>query len=181
MKTVPLRRRQQQKTNYRKRLTLLKSGQPRLVVRKSNANISVQLVQYVPAGDKVLFTLSSKTLEKHGWNYSKKNTSAAYLIGLLAGKKALELKIKNALFDMGLLSPKKHFKYYAVLKGAVDAGLNIPHGEDIFPSEDRIKGAHVEAYYASNANKFTAYAKNKVSAKMTETFEKVKSSIENGN
>ena len=28
----------------------------------------------------------------------------------------------------------------------MDAGLDIPYGEDILPSEDRLKGAHIAAY-----------------------------------
>jgi hypothetical protein len=27
----------------------------------------------------------------------------------------------------------------------IDAGLDIPHGEEIFPSEERIKGSHIGA------------------------------------
>ena len=26
----------------------------------------------------------------------------------------------------------------------VDAGLNVPHGEDILPDDDRINGAHID-------------------------------------
>ena len=28
----------------------------------------------------------------------------------------------------------------------MDAGLDIPYGEEILPSEDRLKGAHIAAY-----------------------------------
>jgi large subunit ribosomal protein L18 len=28
----------------------------------------------------------------------------------------------------------------------VDAGLDIPYGEEILPSEERLKGAHIAAY-----------------------------------
>ena len=33
---------------------------------------------------------------------------------------------------------------FAALKGMVDAGLGVPHSEDIFPSEDRLAGAHID-------------------------------------
>ena len=42
--TVPFRRKREGKTNYKKRLGLLKSKSLRLVVRKSNKHILVQLV-----------------------------------------------------------------------------------------------------------------------------------------
>jgi LSU ribosomal protein L18P len=32
------------------------------------------------------------------------------------------------------------------LKGALDAGLEVPHDEDILPEGDRISGAHVAEY-----------------------------------
>jgi len=33
-----------------------------------------------------------------------------------------------------------------VLKGAVDAGLDVPHSEDIYPEDYRITGEHVANY-----------------------------------
>ena len=32
---------------------------------------------------------------------------------------------------------------FAVLKGAVEAGLEVPHDPKMFPSEDRIVGKHI--------------------------------------
>ena len=37
-------------------------------------------------------------------------------------------------------------RVFAALKGAVEAGLEIPHGEEILPSDERAKGAHIAAY-----------------------------------
>ena len=31
----------------------------------------------------------------------------------------------------------------------VDAGLEIPHGDSVLPSEDRLSGAHIDDSYAS--------------------------------
>jgi large subunit ribosomal protein L18 len=39
-------------------------------------------------------------------------------------------------------------KVFAVLKGALDAGLQIPHGEEVLPPEDRISGKHISQYAA---------------------------------
>jgi large subunit ribosomal protein L18 len=43
-------------------------------------------------------------------------------------------------------SPTPQAKVFAVLKGALDAGLQIPHGKDILPSEGRLKGEHIAQY-----------------------------------
>jgi len=34
-------------------------------------------------------------------------------------------------------------RVFSALKGMVDAGLEIPHGENVLPDEDRISGAHI--------------------------------------
>jgi len=33
---------------------------------------------------------------------------------------------------------------YAALKGMADAGLEVPHDEDILPSDERINGEHID-------------------------------------
>jgi len=140
---VKMRRRREGKTNYRKRLAYLKSGKPRAVVRKTLKYIIVQIVEYHEDGDRILVGLTSKKLKDYGWSGSFKNTSAAYLTGYLAGKLALQKGIKEAILDIGLQRPVKGSRVFAALKGLLDAGLEIPHGEDIFPSEERIKGLHI--------------------------------------
>ena len=40
---LPYRRKREGRTNYKKRLALLKSGQPRLVIRRSNRYLQFQL------------------------------------------------------------------------------------------------------------------------------------------
>ena len=64
---------------------------------------------------------------------SGKNTSSAYLTGYLCGKKALKEGIEGAVLDLGLKTSINGSKIYAALKGAVDAGMNIPHNESILP------------------------------------------------
>ncbi len=143
---VPFRRRREGKTNYRKRLKLLLSGKPRLVVRKSNQHVTAQIIVYDEVGDRTIVSAHSKELVKIGWLGSTKNVAAAYLVGLLCGLRAKKKGIEEAILDIGLISPTKGGKVFAVLKGAVDAGLKIPHSEEILPSEDRIKGEHVANY-----------------------------------
>ncbi len=129
------------KTNYHKRLRLLMSGKPRLVIRKSLTNMTTQIVKYGPEGDKVDLCAHSSELKKFGWNKNKGNIPSAYLTGLLLGIKAKKKGIDNLILDIGVQKPGQ--RIYAVLKGAVDAGLNIPHSEDILPDEKRVRGEHI--------------------------------------
>ncbi len=138
--TVPYRRKRQGKTNYKKRLFLLKSSLPRLVVRKSNRHILVQLVEYSDKGDRVMITVTSRQLLKYGWNLSTSNIPAAYLVGLILGKAA---KGKKAVLDLGLQMPQAGSKIFAALKGAVDGGLDIAYSEKVLPPEERIIGSHI--------------------------------------
>ncbi|MEM4758028.1 MAG: 50S ribosomal protein L18 [Nanopusillaceae archaeon] len=145
--TVKYRRRREGKTDYRKRLRLLKSRLPRLVVRRGIWNFTVQLIEYDENGDKTIFTIHSKHLyKKYKWLGHRGNISTAYLVGLVAGFEALKRGYKEAVLDIGRHSPTKGSSVFAVLKGALDAGLHIPHSPDKIPSDDRIKGKHIENY-----------------------------------
>ncbi len=140
---VKMRRRREGKTDYRKRLALLKSGKIRAVVRRTNTRIIVQFVKYRENGDEILVNVTSDRLQKYGWNKSFKTTPAAYLTGYLAGKLALQRDIKEAVLDIGRYPAVRGSRLFAALKGMLDAGVAIPHGEDIFPPEDRLKGEHL--------------------------------------
>lgn len=148
--TVPFRRKRQGKTNYKKRLGLLKSKSLRLVVRKSNKHTLVQLINYTDIGDKVNLSVSSKHLLKFGWDKSTGNIPAAYLTGLLLGNKA---KGKKAILDLGLQTPISGSRLFAVLKGVLEGGLNISVDESVFPSEDRIMGKHIDKDFEKLVNK----------------------------
>ena len=143
---MPLKRRRKLKTNYKKRLKLLLSGKPRLVVRKTNRYIIAQIVESKEAKDFTKIGITSRILKKFKWNYSFKNLPACYLTGLIIGKLALKNGIKEAILDIGLHKSTKGNRIYAVLKGALDAGLNIPHSKEVLPSEDRIRGEHIANY-----------------------------------
>jgi len=143
--SVPFRRRREGKTDYRARLSLLKSRLPRAVVRKSLKNIQVQFIEFEMKGDRVLTTASGRELKKFGWNGSCSDIPAAYLTGFLAGKRALKNGIEKAVLDIGIERPTKGNKLFAALKGMLDAGVDIPHGEEMLPNESRIRGAHINA------------------------------------
>ena len=155
-KPVVYRRKREHRTSYTRRLSLLLSGKPRLVVRLTNQRFIAQLIKFTPQGDQVLIAMDSFALKKIGWTYSCKNTRAAYLTGLWFGKKAVEQKIKEAVLDTGFKSPLKKGKIYAFLQGVVDSKLKVAHGEGIFPSEDRIMGKHI------NESMVTAFNQVKV-------------------
>jgi len=139
---IHLKRRRKKKTNYKKRLALLKSEKARLVIRKSLSNISVQLINFDVNGDQTIVSASSTELKKLGW-IKTGNIPAAYLTGLLVGKKAKDKKIEEAVLDLGLQTSTKGSRLYAALKGVLDSGINIPHSESILPNDDRIRGKHI--------------------------------------
>ncbi|MFP4111641.1 MAG: 50S ribosomal protein L18 [Candidatus Woesearchaeota archaeon] len=182
---VKHRRYREGKTNYRKRLNLLKSGKPIVVVRKSVNFVIVQIVKYDEAGDRILYSEKSSSLEKFGWNYKKNNLPACYLTGLLIGSKAKK-DIKEAVANIGLYPSTKGSRLYAVLKGINDAGVKVNVSEDVLPDEKRIRGEHIKSYAEDLRSKdkaaydkiFSYYIKKKIDAeKITQIFDETKDKI----
>jgi large subunit ribosomal protein L18 len=138
------RRRREGKTNYHKRLKLLQSGQPRLVIRRSNTGMTVQFISYEPKGDKILAAASAKDVRTAGLTQtSGKSLPASYLAGYIAGKRALKAGVSQAIVDIGMHVSSKGNRLYAAVKGALDAGVQIPVSEDVLPSQDRVEGKHI--------------------------------------
>ena len=144
-KTRP-RRRREGKTDYYKRLNLLKSGKNRLVVRISNNKVTAQIVRFNPKGDETVVNTTSLELKKLGYDGHTGNVCAAYLTGLLCGKKAVAKKAKEAVLDMGLHTPVKGSNIYAVLRGALEAGMEIPHDKEVLPKDERVLGKSINDY-----------------------------------
>ena len=140
------KRRRQGRTNYEKRLALLKSKQKRLVVRVSNNKVTAQVFDYQVKGDAIIVQATSTELKKHGWKGHCGNAPAAYLTGLLCARKAQNKGVKNAVLDIGLHAPVHGSNVFAALKGAVDAGLEVPHDKIVLPSEDRVSGKTIQAF-----------------------------------
>ena len=136
-----LRRLREEKTNYRKRGTMLIGKRDFITVNISNQNTQVQILTPGMTGDKVISSAHSRYLIEKGWKGSRKSVPAAYLTGYLAGKKAIS---KGAL-DAILYTGTKRYtqRMAAALKGIIDAGLKVPASEDTFPPEDRINGEHL--------------------------------------
>jgi large subunit ribosomal protein L18 len=143
---LPFRRRREGKTDYGTRIKLIDLDKYRLVVRISNANVIAQIISVGENGDETITSAHSKELRGLEWWGGAKNTSAAYLTGYLCGKKALKAGINDAILDIGLKRAIKNSRVFAALKGAVDAGLNVPHGELVLPDKSRISGKHVSDY-----------------------------------
>lgn len=153
IRVIGHRRRRQGRTDYRHRLGLLKSGRPRLVVRRSLSSISCQIMEHSPRGDKSLVTVTSRQLDRFGWKGPRGNIPGAYLTGLLCGVMARKGGVKSAVLDTGLQSSTRGSRIYGALRGALDAGLEIPHSPDVLPPEERIRGAHIEMYAESRGKK----------------------------
>jgi len=181
---VAFRRRREGKTNYGARLKLISLDKCRLVVRTTSKHTLVQIIKVEKEGDQTLVAAHSQEIKGMGWLGSGKNTSAAYLTGYLCGKKALQEGIEEAVLDIGLKPSINGSKVYAALKGAVDAGMNIPHNETILPSEDRIRGETVAQYAQSldkseMEKKFSQYlAKGLALDQLPDHFESIKQKIE---
>lgn len=163
---MPFKRRHAYKTDYKKRLKMLKSKLPRLVVRRSLKYITAQIAEYENKSDKIRVAATSRELKKLGWEFACDNLPAGYLTGLLIGKKSLSKNITQAVLNGGLYPSVKGSRIYAVAKGAIDAGLKVPVDSGVMPSDDRIKGGHI-----SHNEKFK---------KMPEEFERVKQRILGG-
>ena len=184
---VKYRRRREGKTNYYKRYRMVLSKRLRLVARKTLRYIIAQIIKFNPKGDIVLTSAHSIELKKeYGWKAATDNTPAAYLTGLLVGLRAKAKGIEEVILDIGLHRAVKGARVFAVLKGALDAGLKIPHSPEILPSEDRIRGEHIASWakMLSKSNPefyqrhFSQYLKNGLKPEdLPKHFEEVKAKI----
>lgn len=162
MKTLKSRRRSN-KTDYGKRLKILKSERPRIVFRKTNKYVIAQYVTSDETKDRVEIGVNSKQLLNFGWpedfKGSLKSIPASYLTGFLIGKKILKEKKDAPIIDLGMIRTVHKTKIFAFVKGVVDSGVELKTDEKAFPEEARIKGKNLK-------KDFTA------------TFDKIKSSID---
>lgn len=187
---VRFRRRRQAKTDFYQRKAFIVSRKKRLVVRRSNKHIRAQIIEAHMNGDSVLVAVDSGELTRFGWKANCSNTPAAYLVGLLLGGKALTNGIKEVVLDIGLYQPSKGARVFAVLNGALDAGLHIPHNEIVLPKGERLAGEHIASHYDRlnleemefKKHEFSRYASLNISPKnIVKHFEEVKNKIINYN
>ncbi len=140
------KRRRNAETDYHRRSRMLRGGSPRAVVRVSNTQVTCQLVAYEPDGDRILASVTGKSLvDSFKWpsDASRKSVPACYLAGFAMAKSAISKGHSDAVLDIGLAASSAGSRAYAALKGMVEAGLEIPHSEEILPSDERVNGDHI--------------------------------------
>lgn len=179
MNIISFKRKLSHKTDYRRRMRLLASNVPRLVVRKSLNNIYAQVINFDSKGDKVIAAADSRELKHLGWNFHTGNLPSAYLTGLIIGKKAQKHSVKKVILDIGLARSVPGSSQYALLKGALDSGLEIPHSQDMIPNDERIQGSHIVSYAKhSKTHQFSRYKKENIHVdNMPKLLEEIKSKI----
>ena len=163
----------------------------RLVARITSGKVIAQIVYATLTGDKVICQATSSELKKFGLKNAYTSYSAAYATGLLLARRLLkQLKLDGlykgtakidgnvydvstqvaesrrpftAVLDIGIRRPTIGNRVFAVLKGATDGGIHIPHSPRKFPGyskgaskkdskydaaihKKRIYGVHVDDY-----------------------------------
>ncbi|UCG89778.1 MAG: 50S ribosomal protein L18 [Candidatus Heimdallarchaeota archaeon] len=184
---IPFRRRREGKTNYHLRRRLVRSNRIRAVVRVTNNHCLVQFIKARITGDITLSASHSRELKSFKWNSATSNLPSAYLVGFLAGLKAKKVGISRAILDIGLNPPVYGSRIFAALKGIVDAGIEVPHSNKIFPATNRLNGTHI-ADFAKNLKEsdeelfnkqFSKYNKQKIDpVKIPLIFDKTKKEIQ---
>jgi large subunit ribosomal protein L5e len=198
----------------------------RLVVRFTNRDIITQIVYAKLTGDFVMAAAYSHELPAFGMPVGLTNYAAAYATGLLLARRVLtKLGLADkyqgnntingedynvepvadgpkpffALLDVGLARTTTGSKIFAVLKGATDGGVEVPHSESRFVGYDKegsklnaemlrkyIFGGHVKDYMAHIKGEdpakyeslFSSYTKNKIDPNSIEaTWTKVHKAI----
>jgi len=136
----------------------------RMIVRITNTDVIAQIAYARIEGDVVIASSYSHELPRYGVKMGLTNYAACYCTGLLLARRVLKkLKLDTiyegqtevdgemfavedaeqgpgafrANLDIGLARTTTGAKIFAVMKGAVDGGIDIPHSEKRFPGYDR--------------------------------------------
>jgi large subunit ribosomal protein L5e len=158
----------------------------RMIVRFTNKDIICQVAYARIEGDYIVAAAYAHELPKYGVKVGLTNYAAAYCTGLLLARRILKTFNLDRIYagqeevdgeeyhvesedgqpgafrcylDVGLARTSTGAKVFACLKGAVDGGLDIPHGVKRFPGydaeggsfnaevlRDHIMGKHVADY-----------------------------------
>ena len=148
------KRKKNGKTDYKKRLKLLKSRKPRLVIRKSLTQITAQVIQYQDEGDKVLVSAHSSELKALDTNliidtvklmekelnkelsvnvYLQKNIPIGAGLGGGSSNAATTLKAINQLYKLNL-------NYESLSSYALQLGSDVPYFLNPIPSYATSRG-----------------------------------------
>lgn len=138
----------------------------RLVVRITNSRVICSVVKAFIDGDRVIACADSSELKNYGVSFGLSNHFAAYATGFLCGRRALlskgldkiyqpnknigdysvtedkddEHRAYKVFLDIGLARASKGANVFIAMKGASDAGLQIPHSESKFYGYTKEKG-----------------------------------------
>jgi large subunit ribosomal protein L18 len=145
---IPKKRRVKNKTDYLKRLKLLKSSKPRVVFRKTNKYIVSQYIVSKAAQDEIVTEANSKKLLTLGWpeefEGSLKSIPASYLTGYLMGTLIKKEKMETPIVDFGMLRTIHKSKTFAFLNGMKDSGIEINCDKEFFPEKEKITGKNLK-------------------------------------
>jgi large subunit ribosomal protein L5e len=135
----------------------------RMIVRFTNKDITCQIAYARIEGDVIVASAYSHELPRYGVKVGLTNYAAAYCTGLLLGRRILNKFNLDTIYegktevtgeqyqvesidgqpgafrcflDVGLARTTTGARVFGALKGAVDAGLDIPHSEKRFPGYD---------------------------------------------
>lgn len=135
----------------------------RLIVRFTNKDVICQIAYARIDGDMMMCAAYSHELPKYGLKVGLTNYAAAYCTGLLLARRLLKrLKLDGiysgcedvtgeqyqvesidgqpgafrCYLDVGLARTTTGARIFGAMKGAVDGGLDIPHGTKRFPGYD---------------------------------------------
>lgn len=158
----------------------------RLIVRLTNKDVVAQIAYARIEGDHIVAAAYAHELPRYGVKVGLTNYAACYCTGLLLARRILQkfgldklyegqLEVDGNMFsvedndegpgafranlDVGLSRTTTGAKVFAVMKGAVDGGIEVPHSEKRFPGYDKeskdlnaevlrdhIFGKHVASY-----------------------------------
>jgi large subunit ribosomal protein L5e len=135
----------------------------RLIVRFTNKDITCQIAYARIDGDKIVCAAYAHELPKYGVKVGLTNYAAAYCTGLLLARRVLKKFNLDGIYavceevtgeqyqvesvagspgafrcylDVGLARTTTGARVFGAMKGAVDGGLDIPHGVKRFPGYD---------------------------------------------
>jgi large subunit ribosomal protein L5e len=135
----------------------------RMIVRFTNKDIICQIAYARIDGDKIVCAAYAHELPKYGVKVGLTNYAAAYCTGLLLARRVLKKFNLDSIYagceevtgeqyqvesidgspgafrcylDVGLARTTTGARIFGAMKGAVDGGLDIPHGVKRFPGYD---------------------------------------------
>ena len=165
---TPFRRRRECKTEYRQRASLIQQDKTkygakkyRLVARITNTKVIAQIIAAEVDHDVTIAQATSTELPRYGVKFGLSNYAAAYCTGLLVARRLLTKLGLNEIFktavkksddddedarrpfkvvlDVGLRRTTTGARVFAVLKGAIDGGLLVPHSPKRFAGGEKEK------------------------------------------